>query len=174
MAIWFHDAVYETDGSDNEGLSAQLAATQLSRAGIVSEIIDRVQALILATRHIKRPDYPDAQLMVDVDLSPLGFAPEMFQRYSRYIRTEYSHVPAGEYCRERARILTALLDRPTLYTTRFFRHRYEAQARANLSSAVAELTNQAAQITCSAAPIGQGKRVTHRQRSQHTAGFLVD
>lgn len=147
MAIWFHDVVYdtgfhETQVTDNEGRSADMASDLLERGGVPADVLDRIVALILVTRHREPPVYPDARVMVDVDLAPLGFAPDIFQRYSRYIRREYQHVPEDVYCRERARILTSFLNRPVLYTTHFFRSRYETQARRNLAQSIAQLSHQ--------------------------------
>src|SRR5437773_9783161 len=48
VAIWFHDAVYDTRRHDNEKKSAELAAERL--AGLLSpDRIDRITSMIRAT-----------------------------------------------------------------------------------------------------------------------------
>lgn len=71
MALWFHDAVYDTKRQDNEERSADLARDAVARAGLPSEVGERVQ-LIMATRHDAMPTDGDMQLLVDIDLSILG------------------------------------------------------------------------------------------------------
>ena len=57
LAVWFHDFVYDSQASDNEAQSAKSAEELLTNIGISSELIDRVQQLILATQgHQIDPD----------------------------------------------------------------------------------------------------------------------
>jgi predicted metal-dependent HD superfamily phosphohydrolase len=51
IALWFHDAVYDTRRQDNEERSADLARDAVTRAGVPSAVGARVHALIMATRH---------------------------------------------------------------------------------------------------------------------------
>ena len=51
MAIWFHDAVYQLPGTQNEEKSAQWSRRALGEAMIDPVRIDRVAAMVLATRH---------------------------------------------------------------------------------------------------------------------------
>ena len=69
----------------------------------------------------------------------LGYSPEEFARFEENIRREYSRVPGPLFRRKRARILRALLARPDIYSTDWFRSRYEQRARRNLRDAVAKL-----------------------------------
>ena len=131
-AIWYHDAIYDTQATDNEERSAKLAREAAAAAGRPEEFQDRVEALILASRHRGSPAPGDAQLFVDIDLSILGQRRERFDRYEEQIRYEYAWVPGPIFRSKRRAILQSFLDRPLLYSTPFFQNRYEARARENL------------------------------------------
>lgn len=138
-ALWFHDVVYDTQRSDNEAQSATWAARTLSEIGVSSICSDRVAELILATRHDRIPSTLDAALLVDIDLSILGQPTREFDRYEAQIRQEYVWVEESIFRSARAQILQAFLSRSAIYQTAFFRERYEAPARANLSRSLALL-----------------------------------
>lgn len=141
LAVWFHDAVYDTRRQDNEEASAELAAHRLSGAGVPEETTSIVRALILATRsHTTEGAGPDAPLFLDADLSILGAPPEIYAPYRGAIRREYAWVPEFLYRRGRKKILRAFAARPRLYSTDAMRLRFEAQARANLNEELALLS----------------------------------
>jgi predicted metal-dependent HD superfamily phosphohydrolase len=139
LAIWFHDAVYDTRRSDNEQKSAEWAEAVIQQSGLSREIASRVASSILATRHQEQVTDGDAQLLVDVDLSILGRDSAVFWRYEENIRKEYAWVPEDMFRRERARILRGFLDRQSIYYHREYRERFEARARSNLEEAIARL-----------------------------------
>lgn len=124
LAIWFHDAIYDTRRDDNEARSAEWANATVGA---------RVAQLVMATRHDAVPGDIDAQVLVDVDLSILGAPPARFEEYERQVREEYRWVPGLIYRRKRREILESFLARPTIYNTERFIERYEAQARRNLA-----------------------------------------
>ena len=72
LAIWFHDAVYDTRAADNEELSARLAQTWLGEARAEPALMDAMGRLILATKKHDASQHVDAALLVDIDLSILG------------------------------------------------------------------------------------------------------
>ncbi len=139
IALWFHDAVYDTSRHDNEAASAAWAARVLREAGANEQAVERVQALILATRHDGVPATADARLLVDIDLAILGAAPERFDEYERQIRAEYAFVAEARFRAKRGEILRGFLERPALYATTALAARLEAPARANLARALARL-----------------------------------
>ena len=144
LALWFHDAVYDTRAFDNEAKSAGWAAEFLAGAGAEPAAAARVRAHVLATRHDAAPapgdSAPgDSALVVDIDLAILGRAPAVFDAFDRGIRKEYAWVPGFLYRRKRRQILEHLLDRPRLYATPALRARFEAPARANLQRALGRL-----------------------------------
>lgn len=136
VALWFHDAIYETRRSDNEARSAAWARTALIESQVSREAAERVHALIMATRHAALPFMPDEQLLVDVDLSILGAAEPRFAEYERQIREEYAFVPGWLFKRKRHAILRGFLERPCIYSTPHFHAALEQRARENLSRAL--------------------------------------
>lgn len=136
MALWFHDAVYDVKGSDNEQRSADWAAAKLIKAGVATEMIGRVSALILATKHTAAPTEPDQQVLVDIDLAILGAAEPRFAEYGQQIRDEYAFVPEELFNQRRRALLGSFLDRPRIYSTSHFHELLEERARANLRGAL--------------------------------------
>ena len=139
LALWFHDAVYDPRGHGNEAASARWASRVLHEAGAGAVVVERVEALIMATCHDALPSTPDAQLLVDIDLAILGAEPPRFAEYERQIRDEYGFVPEPMFREKRAEILRAFLERPVLFSTPRYAGRFDAPARANLARAIASL-----------------------------------
>ena len=136
LALWFHDAVYDSRASDNESRSADWADQCLAEAGVSRT---SVRNLILATRLHETQLDPDAGWMVDVDLSILGREESRYWEYERQIRAEYAWVPAEVFATKRAEVLRRFLNRERIYATREFSSRLEAQARRNLMASLQQL-----------------------------------
>jgi predicted metal-dependent HD superfamily phosphohydrolase len=136
LALWFHDAVYDAHRSDNEEQSAGWARREVSRLGVAADVIERVDTLILATKHAAMPSSTDAQVIVDADLAILGAPAERFDEYERQVRAEYAWVPGFLFRRKRREILHAFLERPSIFSTAYFRAKYEAAARQNLQRSI--------------------------------------
>lgn len=132
LALWFHDAVYDTRRADNEAKSADLAAQVIDSLGGGYLLQQSVHAMILATRHDAAPSTTDMRLVVDIDLAILGTGVERFSQYDAQIRQEYAWVPEHLFCQKRAEILQSLLNQPSIFTADFFRKRLERQAQRNL------------------------------------------
>ena len=64
LALWFHDAVYRANRSDNEEQSARWAREVLLEAGADTDAPDTVAHLILATRHGSAMPEGDAALLL--------------------------------------------------------------------------------------------------------------
>ena len=145
IALWFHDAIYDTQAAvpgSNELDSAAWAARSLVCAGADTDTAQRVHDLVMATQHAAPAalvDSPDAQLLVDIDLSILGSPAERFERYDQDVRREYAWVPDFRYREARARVLQSFLDRPRLYHGERAVALLEAQARLNLAAALSRL-----------------------------------
>jgi len=144
MALWYHDAVYDTHARDNEERSAVLAGKTAVAAGLPREFARRVGDLIRVSTHKKSAAYPDGRLFADVDLAILGQEPPAFAEYERQVREEYAWVPEPEFRAVRARILETFLDRFSVYTTPMFVDKYEKQARHNLTASILVLKGGAA------------------------------
>ena len=143
MALWYHDAIYDTHATDNEAQSATLAAHRLRDAFVPETFVQMVVRLIMATQHHIGAEDPDTRLLVDIDLAILGQSTHIFDVYEQYIRQEYAWVPHEAFLKGRTKILRAFLHRSTLYATDHFRQRYEAQARINIARSLRVLEQQA-------------------------------
>lgn len=131
LALWFHDAIYDTRRDDNEQRSAELAATRLQTLAASADV-ERVRTLILATRHDGVHSSRDAQSICDIDLAILGASPTDYDDYSRQIRKEYEWVPLTAYCRGRTQVLEQFAQRTSIFQTPEFAA-LEQRARENLA-----------------------------------------
>ncbi|CBL46942.1 Conserved hypothetical protein [gamma proteobacterium HdN1] len=136
IALWFHDAVYDVRGANNERQSADWAIRALTPCKATPATLRRIEELIMATRHDATPILPDEQLLVDIDLAILGASPQRFAEYDKQVRAEYSWVPSILYRMKRKKVLQSFLERPNIYCTQHFRAHYEAQARINLTKRI--------------------------------------
>jgi predicted metal-dependent HD superfamily phosphohydrolase len=143
FALLWHDAVYDPRRGDNEEVSAEQARRQLAAAGVDAEEREEVARLILLTKghQVARDDRLGA-LLVSIDLSILGAAPERYRAYAEAIRREYAHVPEAAYRAGRAAVLQSLLDADPLYPDPDYRARLEESARRNLTSELGRLVHE--------------------------------
>ena len=139
LALFFHDAIYDTRAHDNEEKSAELVQRVLASVGAEEPLQSYVSDLILVTRHAAMPETPDQQLVVDIDLSILSAPQARFDEYERQVRQEYSWVDEAVFRSVRSKILQEFLARPVIYSTASFRDRLEHSARENLKRSVAAL-----------------------------------
>ena len=140
LALFFHDLVYDPQRADNEDLSALLAREMLAPLQLPQAQIEAIVRLIDITKHAAQPLTDDEKLMVDIDLSILGAAPERYAEYCAQVRREYAHVPEPLFMRGRLAVLEAFLKaRPALYHTARGRSAFDAAAARNLTQEVAQL-----------------------------------
>jgi predicted metal-dependent HD superfamily phosphohydrolase len=139
LALWFHDAIYDVQGHDNEARSAHWAVQALAAAGVDTARCQRVHDLIMATCHAALPASPDQALLVDIDLAILGAPAARFAEYTLQISAEYAWVPPDAYAVKRRAVLQGFLDREQIYTTPAVAQRLEQRARANLAKAISSL-----------------------------------
>ena len=135
LAVWFHDAIYDTRATDNEERSAQLVEEFLTPLKVPRLRIDRVAGLVRATAHLTSTDPPadsDTAALLDADLAILGAAPERYARYAHDIRLEYHWVPEADYRRDRSAVLRAFLARPRIFYHAVTQNEDEARARRNM------------------------------------------
>lgn len=139
-AIWWHDAVYDPQASDNEARSADMARADLSALGATASEVDEVARLILLTAGHRVPDGDRlGAIMVSIDLSILAAEPAAYDAYSAAVREEYAHVPEALWRPGRARVLQHFLDAPVIFADPAFSAAHEAHARANLVREIASL-----------------------------------
>lgn len=132
LAIWFHDVVYLPSAVDNEARSAELFR-ELAHPVLPGPVVDDVARLILVTRYGEQARREDEAWMVDIDYSSFGLPWEEFLRDSRAVRDERADLDDAGYAAQHAPFLENLLVRERLYQTGFFRDRYEASARDNIT-----------------------------------------
>lgn len=142
LAIWFHDAVFDTGADDNEVRSAQLFDSMLGPY-LPRERAARIHRLIRDTEHPSEPEDNDARLMVDIDLSSFALPWDEFMRDTRAIFAECAHVPEAQLVAGKRRFLNGLLSRSSIYLTAHFRERLEAQARSNIERHMRDLNTEA-------------------------------
>jgi predicted metal-dependent HD superfamily phosphohydrolase len=140
LAIWFHDAIYDSHKSDNEASSASLADSALMQLGVPRATTQSVCDLILATQHNAPPADPDAALLVDIDLSILGQPAPIFDAYEAGVRFEYAWVTESAFRAGRSKVLQSFLDRTRIYTTDYFSAVFESAARHNLNRSLVNLS----------------------------------
>ena len=141
LAAWFHDAVYDPTGTDNEERSASLATQVLPTLRVGEGTVAEVTRLVLLTADHRVADGdPSGALLADADLAILGTAPETYRAYADAIRREYAHVPEDAYRAGRAAVLRHILDLPVLYHLPEHRAAWDSRARANITDELATLT----------------------------------
>jgi len=135
LALWFHDAVYDPKGSENEALSAQMAVEALGDGETARE----VARLIMLTKSHQPGIGADDAWIIDIDLAIFGQSPERVLEYERQIRQEYRWVEEAVYREKRAEILAAFLKRERIYVTDWAWERYEKKAKENLRALIRAL-----------------------------------
>lgn len=139
LALLFHDAVYVPGAprGENERNSALLMRSCAAKLGVVGVDLDRAQRIVEATSHAEPPP-PEAARVCDLDLWRLAAPWGEFQRHARGIRHEYLHLHADEAAFWKARngFYAAMLEKPHLFATDYFRQHFEDIARANMKRAL--------------------------------------
>ncbi len=139
LAAWFHDAVHDA-GPDAEERSARLAEDALTRADVPPAVVAEVARLVrLTERHDPDPGDVAGAALCDADLAVLASTAPRYAAYVDGVRREYADVSDPAFRAGRSAVLSALLDRPHLYTTASARDRWEETARANVSRELASL-----------------------------------
>ena len=139
VALWFHDAIYDMKGHDNERLSADWAKKCVLDAGGTVDEGNRIYHLILITQHSALPQTCDEKVLVDIDLSILGESTERFDEYDLQVRQEYAWVADDIFKEKRREILEVFLARPQIFNSEYFFMHFERPARQNLKRAISQL-----------------------------------
>ena len=137
LAVWYHDAVYNSLGTDNEAKSAEWAIAFLQETNLAPARRERVADLIRRTQDHTQPQPPhdaDLLLFLDADLSILGAPDTAYWDYARQVRREYQLVPEELYRPGRSKVLAKLLGAPVLFHTPALREELDAPARRNLQA----------------------------------------
>jgi predicted metal-dependent HD superfamily phosphohydrolase len=133
FSVFYHDAVYNVRKQDNEERSADWAVSSLKGINYPPEKIARCKAQIIATKSHNLLDDTDANLFTDADLSILGKDWNTYEAYVKNIRKEYKIYPNVLYKVGRKKVLKHFLEMERIFKTDYFSHKYEVQARENLT-----------------------------------------
>lgn len=136
LAAWFHDAVYDGAGDDEER-SALLAEAELG--GMPVDVAEVARLVRLTVDHRPAPDDRPGALLCDADLAILAAPPERYAEYVADVRREYAAVPDEDFRRGRLAVLEGLAAKPTLFHTAYARDAWEPAARRNLTAEIASL-----------------------------------
>ena len=136
LAVAYHDIIYNTKSpsGQNEKESAKLAVARLSSVSSDKQICRLVYRAILATDHSRsKPLRGKVEDIVhDADLFSLSRHWNKFLIDSKRVQEEYSHLTDTEFARGRKEFMQKLLERPSIYYTRFAVQKWEQKARQNL------------------------------------------
>lgn len=136
LAIWFHDVIYDPKNSDNELKSAEFARECLIVMDVPKEKTGTIENYIRKTKHPSQPVLADEKYLVDIDLNILGASSDEYFIYEHAIRQEYSFISLDKYIIGRKQFLEAMLNKKSIYTTEYFRSKYEVQANVNIRKAL--------------------------------------
>ncbi|MCI0703641.1 MAG: hypothetical protein L0241_21390 [Planctomycetia bacterium] len=141
LAIWFHDAVYDSRAKDNEQRSGELAVDRLRPLDVPASTLEHIVRMIWSTAHTSSdpPADRDTRVLLDADLAILCASEERYRRYSADIRKEYSWVPDADYRIGRAKVLSKFLALPRIYHTQIMFEEGDQRARANMQAELARL-----------------------------------
>jgi len=130
LAVWFHDVAYDSKAARgaNEAASADLLS-----ALCPVEAAPAARAMVLHSAHHGTTDDPDTRLFCDLDLYRLAGPLETFLRHGEDVRREYAWVDDRAWASGRAAFMAALLQRPAIYQTAYWRDRLEGEARRNIA-----------------------------------------
>lgn len=134
LAAWFHDAVYEGAGDDEE------RSAQWAERALPTTYAGEVARLVRMTAH-HRPADDDASgcALSDADLGILAAPRERYDTYVEGVRADFAHVSDADFRAGRAAVLRDLAAKPRLFHTPQARDLWETRARANLARELAEL-----------------------------------
>lgn len=165
LAAWYHGAVFDADrkiayasrGGEQTTLSAELARKQLTDLGVSDAGAERVGHLVdTLARHKPDPGDFDSAVLNDADLAMLADEPQRYKEYVKAVRAEYSHIPLGDYLEARIKVLSKLLQRPTLYASPLGTA-WEEPARQNVDAELQRLLKEKRKLDAQA-PVGPQPR----------------
>jgi predicted metal-dependent HD superfamily phosphohydrolase len=137
LAAWFHDAVYDGSGDDEER-SARLAERALDGARV--DVAEVARLVRVTERHDPEPGDHDGEALCDADLAILAAPQERYLEYAAGVRREYAALSDADFRKGRLAVLQDLAARDELFRTRYAREHWEHLARENLAREIAALS----------------------------------
>ncbi len=115
LAAWFHDAVYDPRGADNEEASAawleQVAPQLLAARAATRAEVDAAAAIVRATARPLDQEFDGdspARRFHDADFGVFASLPDAYDRYVTEVRREYAWVPDDAFTQGRRAFLEKL------------------------------------------------------------------
>jgi predicted metal-dependent HD superfamily phosphohydrolase len=136
LAAWFHDAVYDGAGDDEER-SARLAEAELAGTGV--DVAEVARLVRLTATHDPAPEDHRGAVLCDADLAILAAPRERYAAYVAGVRADFAHVGDEAFRAGRLAVLEELLGREALFRTSHARAAWEPPARRNLAEEIARL-----------------------------------
>ena len=139
-AIAYHDAIYDAARKDNEARSAAL--WEAAGAGLPAAGVAWVSGTILATANhlaagpeagMAEAAWAARQWMLDLDLTPLGEEPAVFDANTAALRREFHHLGDGQWVAGREAFLRGISRTERLFRTPVLHAAFEGAARANFA-----------------------------------------
>lgn len=138
FAIFYHDLIYKATKDDNEHQSALAFEKRISKTSFIK--LNECKRQIEATKHHKRSEDKDTNILLDLDLSVLGKSAKEYKKYCENIRKEYRMYPDFLYRKGRIKVLKSILDLDSIFKTPYFIKQYEKRARENIRLELEELS----------------------------------
>jgi predicted metal-dependent HD superfamily phosphohydrolase len=133
LTFWYHDFFYDPKRSDNEDRSAVLAQRRVEQdLQVPAGVGLKVRDLTLFSHYTRPPSTRDEMVLHDVDLAIFGESADLFGKYEKDIRQEYSFVPEVDYRKGRADILRRFIRDPFYFTPEMCYSSYEDLAKKNI------------------------------------------
>jgi len=136
FSVFYHDVIYNASSKSNEEKSADFAEKHLQQIDAEEGFIEKISRQIIATKFHQESGDADTNYLVDADLSILGQEPEKYLDYTQKVRKEYSIYPDFLYNPGRKKVLQHFLESESIFKTKYFKEKYEEQARRNITSEI--------------------------------------
>ena len=134
LAAWFHDAVYDDQG-ENEERSARLAEQELDGP----ESIEVSRLVRLTKDHRPASGDHNGEVLCDADLAILAAPRARYEEYVAGVRQEYAAYDDATFARGRVAVLRGLLAKESLFHTPYAREHWEQAARRNVEDEIDRL-----------------------------------
>jgi len=139
FSLYYHDIVYKATSKENEEKSALIAVDRLLLMQFPTQRINACSEQVLATKHHNLNSNADTNLLIDADMAILGYNWGDYKEYYEAVRKEYAIYPDFLYNPGRAKVLRHFLSGNNMYSTTFFKEKYESKARNNIQKELALL-----------------------------------
>jgi predicted metal-dependent HD superfamily phosphohydrolase len=137
LAVFFHDLVYEPQGSANEVESIAEFAKFAKEVGVGENLLRDVSKMVEATishalGEVEAEKRGDLELFLDFDLEVLSRSWDEYEVYAGQIRKEYECYDDEAYIAGRIKVLESFLQRERVYFSEWFHREKEEVAKTNL------------------------------------------